>query len=331
MRKNILKINFKSLISFLETNNIAISTKIDFNHIFDDIKSLSNANINSLTFFSDLKYKNDLITTKAKACFIHKKNFHLLNPKCIPIFVDDPYKVFALSTNFFYKSDNTNNSINSDAFIDSSVSISENVGIFRNAIIKANVIIGKNSIISENAYIGENVIIGENVFIHPNVVITNSIIGKNCIIQSGSIIGDSGFGFTVDEKIPIIHIGNVIIKDNVNIGSCTTIDRASLDSTIIGNNVRIDNLVQIAHSVLIGDNCIIAAQVGVAGSTLIGKNCLIGGQAGISGHLCIGDNVTIAAKSGVTKNIDNNKVVAGFPAIDIKEWKKNIIKFNKIS
>ena len=127
-------------------------------------------------------------------------------------------------------------------------------------------------------------------------------------------------------KKKIHHTGNVIIGKNSSIGSNTTIDRAVFDSTVIGDFSNIDNLVQIAHNVTIGDYAVIAAQVGVAGSTNIGKYVKIGGQAGISGHLLIGDNVTIAAKSGVTKNIQNNKTIAGFPAKDINLWKKEIIK-----
>ena len=131
-----------------------------------------------------------------------------------------------------------------------------------------------------NVIIDSGVKIGENTFIGNNCVISNSIIGRNCVIESGTIIGGSGFGFTVNEKISIEHFGNVIIGDNVKIGSNCTIDRASIDSTIIDDNVRLDNLIQIAHGVKISMNSIIAAQVGIAGSTSIGSNCIIGGQAG---------------------------------------------------
>jgi UDP-3-O-[3-hydroxymyristoyl] glucosamine N-acyltransferase len=181
----------------------------------------------------------------------------------------------------------------------------------------------------DNISIGPKVKIGKNSIIESGCIVSNCVIGDNCYIQSGSVIGDKGFGFTYKSKVSIQHIGNVLIGNNVHIGSNTTIDRAALDSTIIANNVRIDNLVQVAHGVSIGENTIIAAQSGIAGSSIIGNNCIIGGQAGISGHLIIGSNVTIAAKSGVTKNIQNNSIVAGFPAIDIKKWKKMIIKNHK--
>ena len=141
----------------------------------------------------------------------------------------------------------------------------------------------------------------------------------------------STIGNPKPSKIEIKHVGNVIIGNNVDIGSNCTIDRAAIDSTIIEDNVRIDNLVQIAHGVSIGKNTIIAAQSGISGSTRIGENCLLGGQVGLAGHINIGNNVTIAAKSGVTKNIKDNSVIAGFPAIDIKLWRKNIVnQYKKI-
>ena len=151
---------------------------------------------------------------------------------------------------------------------------------------------------------------------------------ENCIIKSGARIGGTGFGFEMKTKQKIKHSGNVLIGKNSSIGSNTTIDRAVFDSTSIGAFSNIDNLVQIAHNVIIGDFAVIAAQVGIAGSTQIGNYVKIGGQAGISGHLVIGDNVTIAGKSGVTKNISNNAIIAGFPAKDIKLWKKEIIRNN---
>ena len=321
---------FKDLKFFFKDYSFSLTSDISDKQILTGIGSLINSKNQQLTFFNNLKYADDLLKTRALGCFITKNHVNLLPYNCKPIIVEDPYKSFALSTNFFFKIKKTKASIHESSFIDPSAKIESNVDIGKNVIINKNVKIGKGSILCENVYIGQNVIIGENNIFYPNVVITNSIINNNCIIQSGAVIGDSGFGFTIYDKIPIIHIGNVIIGNNVSIGSNTAIDRASLDSTQIGDNVKIDNLVQIAHSVLIGDNTIIAAQVGIAGSTTIGKNCIIGGQAGVSGHINVGNNVTIAAKSGVTKNIQNNKTIAGFPAIDIKLWKKNIINNRNI-
>ena len=186
--------------------------------------------------------------------------------------------------------------------------------------------IGKNCIISRGVNIGKNSIIKNNV------VIKNTLIGNNVIISDNSSIGTSGFGFDFNKRgsqhlNP--QIGIVIIEDNVNIGSCCTIDRGKIDSTYIGKNSMIDNMVHIAHNVIIGKNACIAAQTGISGSVVVGDNVTIGGQVGLAGHIKIGSNVVIAARSGVTKNIKDNSVVAGFPAVDIKEWKKNIIRQRK--
>ena len=192
--------------------------------------------------------------------------------------------------------------------------------------------IDRSSKIGKNCIIGRGVIIGENCIIKNNVVIKNSILGKNIIISDNSVIGSSGFGFDLKNMgasniIP--QIGLVLIKDNVFIGSNCSIDRGKIDHTIIGENSMLDNLIHIAHNVILGKNTCIAAQTGISGSVIFGDNVTIGGQVGIAGHIKIGKNVVIAAKSGVTKNIPDNSIIAGFPAIDIKEWKKQIINQKK--
>lgn len=189
-----------------------------------------------------------------------------------------------------------------------------------------------SSKISKNCVIGRGVTIGKNCIIKNNVVIKNAIIGDNVIIADNTTIGSTGFGFSLNNmgstntspQVGIVHIDN-----NVSIGSNCTIDRGKIDLTYIGQNSMLDNLIHIGHNVIIKRNVCIAAQTGISGSTIIGDNVVIGGQSGFAGHIKIGNNVMVAAKSGVTKNIDDNSVVAGFPAIDIKEWKKNIIKLKQ--
>jgi UDP-3-O-[3-hydroxymyristoyl] glucosamine N-acyltransferase len=174
--------------------------------------------------------------------------------------------------------------------------------------------------------------IGKNCIIKNNVVIKNSIISDNVIIGDSTVIGSTGFGFNLlmmgaNNSLP--HVGVVIISKNVRIGSSCTIDRAKIESTFVGENTMIDNLCHIAHNVHIGESVCIAAQCGISGSTKIGNNVIIGGQSGFAGHIKIGNNVLIAAKSGVTKNISDNSKIAGFPAIDIKKWKKQVINNKK--
>ena len=188
-----------------------------------------------------------------------------------------------------------------------------------------NVKIGKNTFIGSNTVIEHDVEIGKNCIIGSQVFLKNSILGESVVIQSGCKIGLKGFGFIpVKEKnIKFPHIGKVIIRDNVEIASSCTVDRGSIDNTIIGENTYLDNQVHIAHNVKIGKNCMIAGQVGFAGSCTLGDNVSIGGQAGVSGHLKIGNNVKIGGGSGVVKNIEDNAVVMGYPAVSLKQFIKN--------
>ncbi len=326
------KISYKEIKNKLSNQSIELKSNIDLSETFLGIKPISVANANELSFFSNKKYLSDLKNCRAKACIINEKNSKYLPKKCYSIIVNNPYLAFAHLSELFYDNKLISNGIISNAVnINSYSKIDENVQIDPYTQILNKTEIGKNTIIGSNSVIGTNVIIGKNCVIGNNVSISNSIIEDNSVIKPGVRIGSDGFGFEEKSKKKINHIGNVLIKKNTTIGSNTTIDRAVFESTIIGENSQIDNLVQIAHNVIIGDHAIIAAQVGIAGSTIIGNNVKIGGQAGISGHLLIGNNVTIAAKSGVTKNINNNKIVAGFPAKDINIWKREIVnRYKKI-
>jgi len=194
--------------------------------------------------------------------------------------------------------------------------------------------IGTNCAIGPNCYIGDNVVIGDGVIIGHNVTLQNCHIGNNSILHPGVRIGQDGFGFIlgVDGNMKKIkQLGMVIIGTNVEIGANTSVDRGSINDTIIGDYTKIDNLVQIGHNVTIGKNCIICAQVGIAGSTIIGDYVIIGGQSGISGHISIGNKVQIAAKSGVIGDINDNLKVGGYPAINITDWHRQSILLRNMS
>ncbi len=320
-------IKYIDIKNILEKNNIEVFSKINNNEVFSNIKTISNSSNNDLSFFSNVKYLNNLKDINAKACLIKNEFIKFLPKTCNPIIVEDPYLALAILTKIFNDENfESNGIISQNAIIDPKSKIHNNVQINAFSIIGQNCTIDENVYIGSNSSIGPNVIINKNVIIHDNVSISNSVIMDNCTIKSGARIGGTGFGFEMKTKKKIHHSGNVIIGKNTSIGSNTTIDRAVFDSTTIGEFSNIDNLVQIAHNVNIGDYAIIAAQVGIAGSTNIGNYVKVGGQAGISGHLVIGNNVTIAGKSGVTKNISDNKVIAGFPAKDINLWKKEVIR-----
>ena len=321
------KIKYIEIKEILEKNSLEVTSTISDEQIFLSLKTISNASENDLSFFSNIRYFNDLKKIKAKACLIDERFTKYLPDNCYPIIVKDPYLALAFVSNLFNdKVVNSNGIISKNTSIDSKSKIEKNVQINPFTTIYHNTEIKEDTYIGSNTSIGPNVIINKNVIIHDNVSISNALIMENCIIKPGARIGGTGFGFEMKTKQNINHSGNVLIGKNSSIGSNTSIDRAVFDSTSIGEFSNIDNLVQIAHNVNIGDFAVIAAQVGIAGSTKIGNYVKIGGQAGISGHLIIGDNVTIAGKSGVTKNIADNSIIAGFPAKDIKLWKKDIIR-----
>ena len=222
--------------------------------------------------------------------------------------------------------------VNSLFFHDDCIDFNDDYELINNSLISKYAEIDSSSKILGNCVIGRGVKIGKKCIIKNNVVIKNTIISDNVIICDNSTIGSTGFGFEINNLGSVNispQIGIVFIGNNVHIGANCSIDRGKIDATYIGENSMIDNLVHIAHNVYIERNACIAAQSGISGSVSIGKNLISGGQSGYAGHINIGDNVIVAAKSGVTKNIKDNSKVAGFPAINIYDWKKNIIKNKK--
>ena len=326
-----MKFSLKQIIGNLHKNSLDISVNDNTDFIIDGINTLNKSTKSNLTFFHNIKYKKELINTKAAACLIHSNYLNFIPKSCTALITNQPYKGFILTLSLFYPPLKSNGQITKKCSIHKSSKIGKNVEIQDGVIIKDNVYIGDNSIICSNSVIGENVNIEDNVIIYDNCCIKNCFIGNNSEIQAGVILGSNGFGFAIekDNFENFTHIGKVIIGNNVKIGSNSTIARGSLEDTIVGNNVRIDNQVHIAHNVQIGDNCLIAGQSGIAGSTILGKNIMIGGQVGISGHLNIGDNVKIAAKSGVIKDIKKNSTVGGYPAMNIIDWHRSTIKLKK--
>ena len=313
------KIFFKKVKKFILLKNIFdicnYSQKKFNNHKIFGVNNIKDAIINDVTFFNDLKYEYDVKYTKATACIVNKKLVKYLNIKTIPIISNNPLLDFYKTVGFFYPESSLDNEQvnilrNKNKFLKKKIFIGDNCLIDNSAYIGNNTKIGNNVIIKSNVHIGKNCIIGSNV------IIENSLLGDNIIIKSGTLIGQTGFGFIFEKKkrIKFPHIGRVIIENNVQIGSFCTIDRGSLTDTVIGEFTSIDNQVQIAHNVKIGNFCMIAAQSGIAGSTVIGNNVKIGGQSGISGHLSIGNNVKIGGKSGVISDIKDNQIVMGYPA-----------------
>ena len=295
-------------------------------YLINDIRPLNKSNKNDLTFLDSIRDKSLALNTKASFCLTTKKLAKFVPNSTQCIIVENVLFELANALQRLYIDadidypDTSLKSPNKKKF--------KSVKFGNNVLIGKNVKIGKNSNIGSNTIIEHDSIIGENCIIGSQVIIKNSIFGNSIMIQDGCKIGTKGFGFipVKNKNFKIPHIGKVLIDDNVEIASNCTIDRGSVDDTEIGKNTYLDNQVHVAHNVKIGSNCMIAGQVGFAGSSRIGNNVSIGGQAGISGHLTIGNNVKIGGGSGVIKDIEDNQVVMGYPAISfkdfIKSWKK---------
>jgi UDP-3-O-[3-hydroxymyristoyl] glucosamine N-acyltransferase len=283
---------------------------------------IEEAKAGEISFLANPKYEDFLYTTKASIVIINDSLVLKEKIAATLIRVPDAYAAFATLLTKYQELKAANMvGVQTPSFIAPSAKLGAQhfVGAF--AVISENVQLGEQVKIYPNVFIGENVQIGNNVTIHPGVVIYfDCKIGNNVTIHAGTIIGSDGFGFAPKadgsfQKVP--QLGNVVIEDNVEIGSNTTIDRATIGSTIIRQGVKLDNLIQVAHNAEVGNNTVIAAQTGISGSTKIGKNVMVGGQVGFAGHISIADGTKLAAQSGVTKSIKTpNQTLTGNPAGD---------------
>lgn len=291
----------------------------------------------TLSFLANPKYEEFIYSTKASVVIVNRSfepKYPLPNT-CTLVKVDDAYACFAKLLEAYNQFRVKQPKIEQPSFVSDSATIGEGLYLGAFAYIGDDAVIGNDVKIYPGAYIGDNVTIGDGSVIYPSVKIyPDCKIGKHCVIHAGAVIGADGFGFAPNQeneynKVP--QIGNVILEDFVEIGANTTVDRATLGSTVLRKGVKLDNLVQIAHNVEIGQNTVMAAQVGVAGSTKIGKNVMVGGQVGISGHIKIADDVKIAAQSGIPNNIKKEgEVLLGSPAIPIEDFKKSYFGFRKL-
>lgn len=288
----------------------------------------------SLTFLANTKYSNYLYSTNATIVIVNKSYELEKEVKATLIKVDDAYSSFSKLLEYYNQIKLMKSGIEQPSVISDGVTYGDDLYLGSFCYIGKNVRIGNNVKIYPNSFIGDNVTIGDNCVFFAGVrVYSESEIGNYVTIHSGTIIGSDGFGFAPQEdgsyaKIP--QIGNVVIEDHVEIGSCSTVDRATLGTTYIRRGAKLDNQIQVAHNVEIGENTVIAAQTGIAGSTKIGKNCLIGGQVGIAGHIIIGDRVKIQAQSGIGKSLKDGEVVQGSPAFNYGDFAKSFVHFRNL-
>lgn len=289
----------------------------------------------SLSFLANVKYEKYLYTTESTIVLVNNDFVPTKDVIATMIKVPNAYEAFAGLLDLYTQSKTKKSGIHKKAIIEKSAKLGNDIYVGPFVYVGENVVIGKNVSLHPHTFIGDNVTIGDNcVFNSGSKVYEECTIGNNCIIHSGVVIGSDGFGFAPQEnneykKIP--QVGNVILEDNVEIGSNSTIDRATMGSTIIKKGVKIDNLVQIAHNVVVDINTVIASQTGIAGSSKIGKNCMLGGQVGVAPHLQIADGTKIVPQSGIPNSVKKeNTVLMGSPAFSILSYQKSAIYFKNL-
>lgn len=304
-----------SLLDIAKKLEISCDKDIQIN----GLNTLKDADQNEVSFLDNKKYQDDLSNTKAAAVFITEDLKDLVPNTTIALVTPEPYLALAYASAFF--APKVVESDGSEPLIGEDSTIMENVSIGKNTVI------GKNATIMAGAFIGDNVKIGDNCTIYPNVTIyRDCILGDDVMIHAGTVIGSDGFGFAHTKEgkyVKIYQNGNVVIGNDVEIGSNTSIDRGAFKATIIEDGVRLDNLVHVAHNCKIGQGSIITGQCGFAGSTILNEYVVVGAQSGFAGHLEVAPFTTISAKSGVTKSItEPKKQWAGFPLYEHRTWLK---------
>ncbi len=307
----------------------------DENARISSVSKIEEGRPGTLAFLANPKYQKYLYDTRASIVLVNEDLKLERKAGATLVRVRDAYQAFASLLDLYEKSRPRKTGISKLASIAASAKTGEEPYIGDFVFIGENASIGSHVQLHPQVYIGDGVTIGDNTILYPGVkVMKECAIGRNCMIHAGTVVGSDGFGFALEQdsgsrrKVP--QVGNVVIGDDVEIGSNVSIDRATMGSTRIGNGVKMDNLIQIAHNVEIGDNSVVIAQSGVAGSTKIGKNVIIAAQAGIVGHLTIGDGAIIGAQAGVAHNLGEKEVVLGSPAIDIREFRRASAVYKKL-
>ena len=315
----------------------ALNGKVDGNPEIEvsSLSKIEEGKEGTLTFLANPIYTPYIYETKASIIIVNEDFVPEKEIKATLVRVKNAYTAFAQLLELYQSTKERPAGISDKAVVADNAVIGKNVYIGEFVSIGEHTEIKDDTKIYPHSTIGSNCKIGSNTKIYSGVNIYDEcVVGNECTVHAGVIIGADGFGFAPQDdnnynKVP--QIGNVVIEDRVEIGANTTIDRATLGSTIIRKGAKIDNLIQIAHNVEIGENTVIAAQTGISGSTKIGKNCMIGGQVGIIGHLEIADGVKIAAQAGVGKNItEENAIVEGSPAFNIRDYQRSYVHFRRL-
>lgn len=298
-----------------------------------DIAALDCADASDISVFTDTRYLDVLLSTRAGAIIISRKLAHYARDGSRLIYVANPRLAYAQVGLLFYPRAELEPGIDSNARVHSTAGIGAGSKIDAGAVIGRGVEIGERCHVAFNAVLGDGVTLGDDCRIGANTNISHAIVGRRVEMETGVTIGSQGFGFVPNGKglTRMLQLGRVIIEDDVQIGANSAIARGATGDTVIGAGTVIDNLVQIAHNVILGRHCVICAQVGIAGSTVVGDGVTIGGQSGVSDHLSIGAGVRIAGKSGVIRDIEPSAVMGGYPAVPIKDWHRQTVAISRLS
>ncbi len=298
----------------------------------NDVAPLDRAGPTDVSFFDNSKYVEQFLRSSAGACFIRPKFVEQAPASMVVLVTEDPYRCYALTAQRFYPAARQTPGIAATAIIDPTAIIGVDVCIGAGAVIGANVVIGARTAIGPNAVIHPGVSVGEDSAIGSNSTVSHAIIGNRVLIHRGVHIGQDGFGFALGREghVKVPQLGRVMIEDDVEIGSGTTIDRGTGPDTVIGEGSKLDNLVMIGHNVQIGKRAVIIGQCGISGSTRIGDGAVLAGQVGIAGHLKIGAGAKIAAKSGVMNDIPPGAAFGGIPAVPVVDWHRQTIAIQRL-
>jgi len=294
------------------------------------IAPLNRAGPDTASFFFDARYAEDLSYSKAVACFVPQKMAERLPPGCAGLITPEPQVAYAKVAEWFYPPHRMSGD---DPLIHPSALLEDGVSLAPSVVIGANARIGRGTTIGPNTVIGPGVEVGRDCRIGSNVSLTFALVGDRVRLLSGAVIGEAGFGMAggAEGIVDIPQLGRVIVQDNVTIGANTCIDRGAFDDTVIGESTKIDNLVQIGHSVRLGRGCLLASQVGISGSTVVGDGVRFGGQVGIADHLTIGDGATLLARSGLMNDVPAREAWGGTPAVPRRQWLRQTVWLARMS
>lgn len=294
------------------------------------IKPLDAAGPEDLSFVTHPRYHRVAIGSQAAGLIVGTKD---RLPDHNLIVVENPYAALAAAMGIFFPEEHHPEGISAQAFLAEDVAIGKGISIGPYVVVGRRCVLGDECVLMPGVVLGDDVSVGRGTILHPGVVIyARTVIGERTVVHAGSVIGSDGFGYAESEgsrtKIP--QVGNVVVGDEVEIGACVTIDRATFGSTVIGSGSKIDNLVQVAHNVVLGDGAILVAQSGIAGSTRLGNGVILAGQSGVSGHLKLGPGSVVGAKSAVFQDLSDGSYVVGIPAIEHREWKRNQVAARRL-